>query len=209
MNMKSRLFDKLFGIPVWGWLLVNFAAIVIITLLGPAERSLGTHVRVVYLHGAWVWTALAAFTGAALLGVLGLLSRRQPYYDWSLALGRAGLLFWITYLPISIWAMQSNWNGLFLAEPRWRMALAFGISGLLMQIGLAILNKGPVTALGNIVYGGMLIYMLGGVQNVMHPRSPIWESGHTGIQLFFAILLGVTLLLGWQATCLLRQSAEG
>lgn len=208
MKVKSRLSGKLLGIPAWVWLLANIVAIVIMTMSGPAEKSLGTHVRVVYLHGAWVWTALAAFVGAASVGLLGLLTRRQRFYDWSMALGRAGLLFWITYLPLSIWAMRSNWNGLFLAEPRWRLAIAFAIGGLIMQIGLAILDKGPITALGNIVYGVMLIYMLRGVQNVMHPRSPIWESGHNGIRFFFTLLLFVTLLLGWQAARLLQRDVK-
>jgi hypothetical protein len=92
-------------------------------------------VRVVYLHGVWVWAALAGFLAAAVVGLAGLVSRRWKLHLWSRALGRSGLFFWITYLPISLWAMQANWNGLYLAEPRWRIGLIFAIGGLLMQIG--------------------------------------------------------------------------
>lgn len=208
MDSTMRLNGKWLGIPVWGWLAINLLAIGIVTLLGPAEKSLGEHVRVVYLHGAWVWTALAGFAGAAVAGLLGLFSRRKLFYAWSLALGRTGLLFWVTYLPLSIWAMQSNWNGLFLAEPRWRLALAFAISGLLLQVGLAILDRGAFTALGNIVYTALMLYMFGGVENVMHPRSPIWKSGVTNIQFFFAGLLGLTLVLGWQVARLWLRSKD-
>lgn len=208
MDLRVRLNRKWMGIPAWSWLGINLLAIGVVALLGPAEKSLGEHVRVVYLHGAWVWTALAAFAGSALAGLLGLVSRRRVFYAWSLALGRTGLLFWVTYLPLSIWAMRSNWNGLFLAEPRWRLALAFAISGLVLQIGLAILNNLPATAFSNIIFTSWLFYALGSIENVMHPRSPIWESGITGIQVFFASLVGLTLLLGWQVARLWRQGQD-
>ena len=208
MEITKRLNGKYMGIPAWGWLGINLLAIGIVALLGPAEKSLEEHVRVVYLHGAWVWTALAGFAGAALVGLFGLVSQRKAFFAWSLALGRTGLLFWLTYLPLSLWAMRSNWNGLFLVEPRWRLALAFAIGGLVLQIGLAMINNAPFTALGNIVYAFWLFYALGSVENVMHPRSPIWESGVTSIQFFFAGLLGLTLLLGWQIARLWRQGLD-
>jgi len=43
------------------WLCLSLATIAAYTLVGPAEKTLGANVRIVYLHGAWVWTALAAF----------------------------------------------------------------------------------------------------------------------------------------------------
>ena len=61
----------------WFWFGLTLALIAVVTLLGPAERSLGSQVRVVYLHGAWVWTALAAFVAAGVIGLVGLLTRRD------------------------------------------------------------------------------------------------------------------------------------
>jgi hypothetical protein len=200
--MISRLNGKWLGIPAWGWVALNIMAIGAVALLGPAEKSLGEHVRVVYLHGAWVWTSLVGFATAALAGLLALMSQRKLFYAWSQALGRTGLLFWITYLPLSLWAMQSNWNGLFLAEPRWRLALAFAAGGLLLQVGMAI------TALGNIIFAVVMFYKFGGVENVMHPGSPIWESGIPNIQLFFASLLVLTLVMGWQIARLWLRSTD-
>ncbi|MGB5843852.1 MAG: hypothetical protein WBG94_05370, partial [Anaerolineales bacterium] len=109
------------------WFGLNLLAIIVVTALGPAEKSLGTNVRVVYLHGAWVWAALICIFAAAAVGLVGLITRRNAAHYWSLALGRTGLVFWITYLPLSLWAMQTNWNGLFLSEPRWRVAMIFAI----------------------------------------------------------------------------------
>ena len=176
------------------WFFLTFLAILLLTLLGPAEKSLGGHVRLVYLHGAWVWAALAAFVAAGLLGLAALLFRRPSLYAWSCALGRTGLIFWITYLPLSLWAMQANWNGLFLAEPRWRLALAFAIGGLLLQIGLALAGKPAWTALGNLFFCIVLLYAVTGVQNIMHPGSPIFSSEALLIQVYFISLFLLTLL---------------
>ena len=188
--------------------IITVIVIALLALFGPEEKSLGANVRIVYLHGAWVWTTLVGFATAALAGLLALISRRKLFYAWSQALGRTGLLFWITYLPLSLWAMQSNWNGLFLAEPRWRFALAFAVGGLLLQVGMAILDRDIITASGNIIFAFVMFYKFGGVENVMHPRSPIWESGIPNIQLFFVTLLGLTLVMGWQIAHLWLRSRD-
>ena len=187
------------------WFLINLLAIIVVTAIGPAEKSLGTNVRVVYLHGAWVWAALICILAAALVGIVGLISRRQAAHYWSLALGRTGLIFWITYLPLSLWAMQTNWNGLFLSEPRWRVAMIFAIGGLVMQIGITMLEN-PTWASGlNVVFVVILAYVLQTTDQVMHPGSPIFGSGAWRIQAYFLLLLVLTLLAAWQLARLLYR----
>ncbi len=168
------------------------------TSFSPIEKSLGENVRVVYLHGAWVWAALAAFSVAGLVGLVGLLTRRANLHGWSRALGRTGLFFWITYLPISLWAMQTNWNGLFLAEPRWRLALVFALGGLGLQIGLFIVESPVWASVLNIVYVLILMFALQTTEQVMHPPSPVLTSDAWRIQLFFAVLLLLSLFAAWQ-----------
>jgi hypothetical protein len=176
----------------------TLASIGILTALGPAERSLGTNVRVVYLHGAWVWVALITFAAAGMTGLAGLVTDRHSWQRWSLALGRTGLLFWILYLPLSVWAMQTNWNGLFLAEPRWRVAIVFAIGGLLLQIGLVLIETLYWAAAANLVYFLLLAWVLGTTEAVMHPGSPIFGSGAASIQFFFLGLLALSLFAAWQ-----------
>lgn len=182
------------------WFLLILLVITGYTLLGPAEKTLGSNVRVVYLHGAWVWAALAGFIAAGVTGLIGLITQRFKLHHWSRALGRTGLFFWITYLPISLWAMQANWNGLFLAEPRWRVAAVFAIGGLMLQIGLTLLEN-PAWASGfNLAYIVALFIVLGATDNVMHPPAPMLESEARRIQLFFMGLNILTLLAAWQVS---------
>jgi len=187
------------------WFGVTLLAIIVVTTLGPAEKSLGTNVRVVYLHGAWVWTALICMMAAALVGLVGLLTRRQNIHYWSRALGRTGLVFWITYLPLSLWAMQTNWNGLFLSEPRWRVAIIFTIGGLAIQLGITLLENPAWASALNLVYAVILIYVLGTTEQVMHPGSPIFSSGSGRIQIYFISLVLLTLLAAWQLIRIWRK----
>ena len=181
-----------------------FATLIVIALLaffGPEERSLGANVRIVYLHGAWVLTAELAFLAAGLAGLIGLITRRDAFYKWSAALGRTGIIFWVTYLPLSLWAMQSNWNGLFLAEPRFRLAAIFAVTGLLLQIGLWLINTDWITSLVNLLYIVVLRVVFSTAENIMHPPpSPIFNSGNYAIIGFFLALILLTLVAGYFLT---------
>jgi len=172
------------------------------TLLGPEEKDLGANVRIVYLHGAWVLTAEAAFALAALAGLAGLITQREVFHAWSAALGRTGIVFWVTYLPLSMLAMQTNWNGLFLSEPRFRLALTLAVVGVLLQVGLWMINQKWLTSLANIAFFVVLRVVFAMAQNIMHPPpSPIFNSGNFLIIGFF---LGLNLL-AWLAAYFLTR----
>ncbi len=175
---------------------ITVIVIALLTLFGPEERSLGANVRIVYLHGAWVLAAEVAFIAAALAGLLGLILLKEIFHAWSAALGRTGIVFWLTYLPLSLFAMQANWNGLFLAEPRFRIAMIFAVTGVLLQLGLLLFNISWLTSFANILYIITLRVVFATAQNVMHPPpSPIFNSGLWNIILFF---VGLNIL-AWVA----------
>jgi len=194
------------------WFLLAVVAILVLAVLGPEEQSLGANVRIVYLHGAWVLTAEISFLAAALAGLAGLITRRAELHRWSAALGRTGIFFWLTYLPLSLWAMQSNWNGLFLAEPRFRLALTFAVAGLLLQAGLWIVNSDWLTSTANIVFIVVLRIIFATASNVMHPPpSPIFNSGNYTIIGFFLVLNALTLVAAYfmaRAMLSTRQVSE-
>jgi hypothetical protein len=197
MNWKSPIL----------WLVLSFMAVATVTFISPPEATLGANARIVYLHGAWVWASLAAFIAAAAVGLVGLITRKTKFHQWSRAGGRTGLLFWITYLPISLWAMQANWNGLFLAEPRWRFAMVFAITGILLQLGLSFL---PIiwTSVGNIGFVIALFAVMRATENVMHPPGPMVESTFGRIQIFFLALTLLLVFAAWQVARWFRK-AEG
>jgi len=181
---------------------ITVIVIALLALFGPEEKSLGANVRIVYLHGAWVLTAELALLAAGVTGLIALITHRAGFHRWSASLGRTGIFFWVTYLPLSLWAMESNWNGLFLAEPRFRLAVIFAVTGVLLQVGLWLINIDWITSVANIIFIIVLRVIFATVQNIMHPPpSPIFNSGNYVIIGFF---IGLNLL-AWLAAYFLSR----
>ncbi len=190
------------------WFLLALLTTAGLTAIGPQEATLGSNVRIVYLHGAWALAAEIVFGLSAVAGVLGILTRRENLHRWSAALGYTGLFFWLIYLPLSLWAMQTNWNGLFLSEPRFRLAVIFAVTGFLLQLGLTLLARPPFTSLFNVLYFAALRISLSRAGYVMHPPpSPIFNSGILSLQLYFIGVIFLTLAAAYFMTrwWLLRQ----
>lgn len=198
-----KWFTRLSNRALWGSLLITLMLIALVTVLSPLERTLGDRARLVYFHGAWVWTGKLAFGVAALAGLVGLLRRSPLWQRISLALGRAGLVFWLTYLPLSLYVQQVNWGGIFWDEPRWRIPLMFGVVGVLLQAGLWLMEDLRLASVANLVFGVALWWSLGTIQNVLHPDSPITQSNSLQIQLFFVALVVLSVIFGGLLTRLL------
>jgi hypothetical protein len=183
-------------VTLWMSMLVILMAIALVTALAPLEKTLGANARLVYFHGAWVWAGKIAFAAAAFSGLLGLVLKKTGWQRYSQALGWVGMVFWLTYLPLSLYVQKVNWGGIFWDEPRWRVPLMFGIVGLLLQIGLVLMNDLRFTSAANLVFGALLWWFLGSITNVLHPDSPIFGSNAVRIQVFFVILLLLSIGFG-------------
>ena len=106
--------------------------------------------------------------------------------------------FWITYIPLSLWTMQANWNGLYLAEPRFKVAIDFAIAGILIQAALMLLREPRWGSWLNALYFTALWITLTSTEEVMHPPSPILTSDSILIRLFFFFLVGLCMLAASQ-----------
>ena len=191
------------------WFVLALLTTAALTAIGPQEKSLGNNIRIVYLHGAWALTAEVALGLSAAAGLFGILTRREQLHRWSAAMGYTGLFFWVTDLPLSLWAMQTNWNGLFLAEPRFRVAVIFSVTGVLLQLGLTLLARPVFTSLFNVLFFAALRIGLSQADYVMHPPpSPIFSSGILSLQLFFVGIIFLTMAAAYFMTrwWLQRQS---
>ena len=201
--------------------LANILLIGVVTALVPPEQTLGANIRLIYLHGAWVWTAKVVFGLAAVAGLVGIVApylgvRRRSFFEfrlipptrrwitWSLALGRTGLLYWLIYLPLALWVMWVTWGGFYFDEPRWRVSLMLGIVALLLQVALYLLDSPTIIAIANWLFGLTLWILLDTTPVEMHPVSPIFSSDSTMIQVIFLALTGLVLLLAAQVAVWMR-----
>ena len=65
------------------WFIIFLIFTALLTFISPAEATLGTNARIVYLHGAWVWASLASFIAAGIVGLMGLIRRNENIHRWS------------------------------------------------------------------------------------------------------------------------------
>lgn len=202
--MKRRFNQPIF---LWVGIALMLALILLAGCLAPSERTLGANLGLILVHGAWVWAGLAAFALAGAVGLTALVLRRTHWHEWSRALGRAAMTLWLTYLPMSLVVQQVNWGGIFWDEPRWRIPFTFGVVGLLLQIGLTMMDSPRLTSAANAVFAAALGWSLLRADYVMHPESPIASSGGA-IQLVFITLLLLTLVLMILITLLWLQRSH-
>lgn len=177
--------------------LVGLAAlIVLVTLLGPAEKTLGSAARIIYLHGALVWVAIMVFAVAALLGGAGLLTRQRWLHEWSHASGQVALIFWAGYLPLSMWAAKASWGHLFLADPSFQRAFRILAVSLIIQVLIWVIPRPKWTASAlNLIPFIVMVLQLNGPRQLMHPDSPIRNAESTLIQIYFYVLSALCALL--------------
>lgn len=186
--------------PLWHFLLPITAGAILAVCLIPPEQTLGTGIRLIYFHAAWIWTGIVLGVLAALFGLAAVASRKDTLHQISAALGRAGLIFLLTYLPMAMLVMKIVWNGYFFTEPRWSVPFSLTLSYLLVQIGVVFINRPVLASLANLSFGVILVYNLATLQSVLHPESPIFTSGSLAIRAAFLFLFIFILCGGWLLT---------
>jgi hypothetical protein len=173
-------------------LLVLAVAALALAWATPNDVTLKGTSKVVYIHGALVWTALLTLTAAGIVGLAALaamlVQRDSVMHAWALALGRTGLLFWVAYIPVSMLASRMAWNAVFLAEPRYTTAFRVLAVGVIVQVIVLLFNRPAISSGLHAAQAAVLWAMLLTTPSVLHPDSPILRSVPS-IQFFFGLMV--------------------
>lgn len=202
-----RYVAALFSRERIGLTLLGLAVVVLIlALLAPRDATLRGASPIIYLHGALVWIAILAFSAAGVLGLAALVWPNAALHAWSAALARTGLLFWVIYLPFSMWASKVTWNGVPLGDPRFRTAFQILVLAAAFQIAAAL--WGPRNRIGSALNAALAVILwvlILTTQDVMHPQNPMRSSAAT-IQFFFVLLVGGCGLAALQVARWMRST---
>lgn len=168
-------------------------------VLAPAEAQLGQVVKLIYVHGALVWTGLLTFGLAGTLGLIALFvrhlfgGRAAAWYRGSRVAGLAALLVWIVYSISAMlvtgltWGQWIAWN-----EPRVRATAMILLAAAAAAVVVRLVDQRDFTALVNIALGIAPWLVVIRVEAIRHPVNPIGGSGSTAIQgYYFLIVLTV------------------
>lgn len=170
-------------------LLALAVAALALAWVAPSDVTLAGTSKVVYLHGALVWTALLTLTAAGVVGLAAMLVRRvAALHAWTLALGRTGLLFWLAFIPVSLLASRMAWNAVFLAEPRYTTAFRVLAIGVIAEVLVMLVNRPAISSGLHVAQAVILWALLLTTPSVLHPDHPILRSTPS-IQFFFGLIV--------------------
>ena len=191
MTVRAR-FDKVNRWGLYGGLLLVLAALL---WLSPAEATLGNVVKIVYLHGALQRVAVLAYLVAGALGIAQLIWTRAPVVAWTQATMEMALLLWIGHFVVSLPAQVLAWGGIALGEPRVASALWIMLGTFVVYVIARWMQQAWWLALAAILNAVVVLVILRGAINVLHPLNPIFGSDSPAIIAFYlAITFVVTLL---------------
>jgi hypothetical protein len=182
--------------------------------LAPAEARLGNLLKLVYVHGALVWSGLLTFSLAGVLGLVALVVHRPVWYRGTWAAARAALLVWIVYAISSMlvtgltWGQVIAWN-----EPRVQASGLILAAALVLVVVARLVNHRDFTALVSVAMGVVPWIVVRQAGVIRHPVDPIGGSGSAAIQGFYWLIvltvagLAVILTAWLWAGALLTESA--
>lgn len=187
----------------WGAFALLLGAMGVVLFRAPLEQTLGSGIRVVYVHVALIWASLL---GLLLNGVLGLavaVTERPLLERWRQLFGWLFIGLFVLGVLVSLWAQQVNWGGILWREPRNVSVFNVTAVALITQI---LADWSPRLRWRGLLSGALAAFILWEIPRaelVMHPGDPIGSSTSSGIQFTFyslAILCFLAVLcLAWIA----------
>lgn len=173
----------------------------LILILLPEEETLGSIIKLVFLHAAQVQSALLAFAVAGVIGLLDVILKKESLYQWGFATQKTAVLMWILYYSASMvvtylsWGIAIAWN-----EPRVQMTIRIMALAVIALVITIWINKRIFTAVINTFLATIVLYFSLTVINIRHPENPIGESGSILYPIAYFAVLILTILFALQVT---------
>lgn len=181
------------------WILLAGLAIILALLLwlSPAERTLGQTVKLVYLHGALVRTAMAFFLISFPVNIVALLGGRSTWLVWGKTLAWSAVVIWVAHTLFSVVTTYAAW-GVFIAwfEPRTRFTFTLAAVGLISVVVAYLVDSARFGALAFATLAGFTLSLAPRLGVVQHPLNAIGSSPSNAIRVFYAAILIVSLAMG-------------
>jgi hypothetical protein len=175
-----------------------FTALAVLLILSPAEATLGNVVKIVYAHGAAERVSTYAYLLAGVLGLAQLALNRSMLGRWTRAMTETALVFWLAQFVISLPAQVLAWGAITWNEPRvagavWILLLTVLVYAVGLWIGDPSWMAFAATANAVIV-----LVVLRGSINILHPLNPIIGSDSDAIKIFYAAIVLLTGAIAFQ-----------
>jgi hypothetical protein len=183
----------------WTWPLLAGLGLVLLALLwlSPAERTLGQIVKLVYLHGALVRTAMVFFTISLPVNLVALFGGRNAWLAWGQALIWTAVTIWLLHTLFSTITTYAAW-GVFIAwfEPRTRFTFTVAAVGLLIIVIAHLVGDDRFSALAFVLLAGLTLALAPRLGAIQHPLDAIGSSSSNAIRAYYTAIWVVSLMMG-------------
>ncbi len=183
----------------WTWPLFAGLLLLLAVLLwlSPAEQTLGQTVKLVYLHGALVRTAMLIFAISLPVNLWALLRRQENWAAWGKAFIWGAVTVWLVHTLFSMVTTYLTW-GIAIAwfEPRTRFTFAVAGASLVFIVAAHLVNDTRFSSLVFVLLSGLVLSQLPRLGIIQHPLDPIGTSQSNAIRAFYAAILTISTILG-------------
>lgn len=162
---------------------------VTLALVAPQERILGGYIRLIYIHAAVTWVALALFAASFISGATHLPAAEKAPARWADAFFGNALYFWGASSFIGSIAAYLTWGEAWYLEPRTRMAF------IILALALVVFTAGPMikrevlrVALQTAV-SAVIFLMLALTGKLVHPNNAFLKSDSLEIKIFALVIM--------------------
>ncbi len=189
--------------PLFGALLVLLA---LLLWFSPAEKTLGQTVKLVYLHGALVRSAVILFLLSLPVNLIALIFMKKSWLRWGKALVWGAVAVWLAHTLFSMVTTYAAW-GIFIAwsEPRTRFTFTAAGVSLLLVIAAYLIDSPRFSALVFTALAGVVVWLLPQLGLLRHPLDPIGTSSSTAIRAFYAAILADVLAMSGLAVIWIKN----
>jgi len=184
---------------------VCIVAAVVLTFLAPEEQTLGSSVKLVFMHAALMWVSFLMYTLAAILSVIFLFNGKKNYFAWANSTLWAGIIILAATGLLGTITAKITWGAIAWREPRMLMLGKMLLASVLVFIVSALLANPRIKAFLNLSLTALIWWLLLTTEKIIHPSNPIFSSDSLAIKLF---PLAVTAFLGIAAIQAARWLAE-
>ena len=138
-----------------------------------------------------------------------LLTMTETLARWAQATGETAIVFWLAQFVISAPAQVLAWGAFTLSEPRVASALVVLIATALVYVVARWLGDPTWMSLAAIANAAILVIVLHGAINILHPVDPIVGSDSPAIKIFYVAIVVVTGLVAAQCVRERERNSNG
>lgn len=157
----------------------------ILIIIAPDDRELGSMLKLIYLHGALTNTGLFLFTLAGLIGLVALF--RNIPLSFLYAFMKTAIVFWVIATIMGNIASQIVWGGLVLSEPRFQNSILIAILSISVYFISTAVESTRVKSLLGIGLAAAVWIFMSRAGRILHPVNPFSASDYS-IQLFYSAI---------------------